>query len=108
MQISPKISEQDYPQIARLSDRSLAVAWEDDVSGYDHAYVRRIAKAGQALGPTVRLNELETKAVEDRQAPVIAALGDGLVAVWSERRRSLGWDIYLRIVGPRFDEVGKK
>jgi hypothetical protein len=56
----------------------------------------------------VRINELETKAVEDRVAPKIAVLTDGIVAAWGDRRRSLGWDVYLRILGPKFDDVRKK
>jgi hypothetical protein len=100
--------EQDYAQIVRLADKTYVIAWEDDISHYDHTYVRRIMPSGRELGPIVRLNELETKAVEDRTAPQIAILGDGLVGTWNDRRRSQGWDIYIRILGPRFDDAAKR
>jgi len=103
--ISPLANEQDYAQIVRLPDKTYVVAWEDDISGYDHTYVRRILPNARELGRIVRMNELETKAVEDRTAPQIAVLGDGFVGAWNDRRRSLGWDIYARILGPKFDEV---
>jgi hypothetical protein len=103
--ISPLANEQDYAQIVRLPDKTYVVAWEDDISGYDHTYVRRILPNAHELGRIVRMNELETKAVEDRTAPQIAVLGDGFVGAWNDRRRSLGWDIYARILGPKFDEV---
>lgn len=103
--ISCSAHEQDFATIARLSDKSYVVAFEDDISYYDHTYVRRILPGGRELGAIVRLNELETKAVEDRTAPQIAVLGDGFVGAWNDRRRSQGWDIYARILGPKFDDV---
>ncbi len=96
-------AEQDFSEIVRLADGSFAVAWEDDISFYDHAYVRRIDAAGKWLGPMMRLNELETKFMPDRVSPSIAPLGNGLVATWGDRRRSLGFDVFLKICGPRFD-----
>jgi hypothetical protein len=101
-------NEQDFPQIVRMADGSYVVAWEDDVSYYDHTYLRRILPSANAMGPIVRLNELETKACEDRVAPWIATLGDGLVGTFGDRRRSLGWDVYVRILGPRFDAVERR
>lgn len=106
--IGPLANEQDNAQIARLPDKTYAIAWEDDISGYDHGYLRRIGANARELGPIVRINELETKAVEDRVAPKIAVLGDGIVSAWGDRRRSQGWDVYLRILGPKFDDVRKK
>ena len=49
------------------------------------------------------LNELETLFVGDRVAPRIAPFGDGLVAVFGDRRRSLGLDARVKILGPAFD-----
>jgi hypothetical protein len=106
--ISPTINEQDNSSVARLADGTWAVAWEDDISGYDHAYVRRIEKDRRELGPIVRINELETKSIQDRQAPRIAALADGLQCAFGDRSRSLGWDVRVRVVGPGFDQVGKR
>jgi hypothetical protein len=103
--ISPILNEQDHPHIVRLADGTWAVAWEDDVSGHDHTYLRRIETSGNAIGPIVRINGLETRSVEDRQGPVIAPLTDGLAAIWSDRSRSKGWDVFLKVLGPRFDEV---
>ena len=103
--ISPLPNEQDHGHVIRLADGTWAVAWEDDISGHDQTYLRRILKNGRELGPTVRINELETSSVPDRQAPVAAALSDGIVALWSDRRRSKGWDVYCKLLGPRFDDV---
>lgn len=106
--ISPTGNEQDFPDAVRLPDGTWAVAWEDDISGYDHTYLRRIHKDQRELGPIVRINELETKSIEDRVAPRIAVLGDGLACAFGDRRRSLGWDALVRILGPKFDLVGKQ
>lgn len=106
--ISPTGNEQDFPDAVRLHDGTWAVAWEDDISGYDHTYLRRIQKDQRDLGPIVRINELETKSIEDRVAPRIAVLADGLACAFGDRRRSLGWDALVRILGPKFDVLGKQ
>ena len=106
--ISPLKNEQDNAECLRLSDKSYVVAWEDDISNFDHTYLRRITRNGRELGPIVRMNELPTTACEDRVAPQIAPLGDGLAGTWGDRRRSKGWDVFLRILGPRYDGVEKR
>jgi hypothetical protein len=106
--ISPTVNEQDYSDIVRLSDGTWAVAWEDDISGYDHTYVRRILKDQRHLGPVVRINELATVSIPDRVAPHVAALADGLLCAFGDRARSLGFDVRVRIVGPKFDQVEKR
>jgi hypothetical protein len=106
--ISPMAGEQDHGHVIRLANGTWVVTWEDDISAHDHTYLRRIDKNGKDLGPTVRINELETLCIPDRQAPFIAPLADGIAAVWSDRRRSKGWDVYAKIVGPRFDEVRRR
>ena len=106
--ISPIANEQDHGHVIALPDRSWAVAWEDDISAQDHAYLRRIERNGKDLGPTVRINGLESTFVPDREAPVIAPLADGIVAAWSDRARSKGWDISLKVLGPRFDDVRRR
>lgn len=103
--ISSLAQEQDFPQVIRLADKSYVVTWEDDISYFDHTYLRRIRANGREIGPIVRMNELATRAVEDRTGPALAPLGDGLVGAWNDRRRSLGWDVYMRILGPHFDAV---
>jgi hypothetical protein len=106
--ISPIANEQDHDHVIRIANGTWVVAWEDDISAHDNTYLRRIDKNGKDLGPTVRINELETLCIPDRQAPLIAPLADGIAAVWSDRRRSKGWDVYAKIVGPRFDEVRRR
>jgi hypothetical protein len=96
-------NEQDFPDVARLPDGSFAIVWEDDVSYYDHVYLRRVLANGRGLGPWVRINELETKFVPDRVEPRVAAIGKGLALVFSDRRRSQGLDVRLKLVGPAFD-----
>jgi len=103
--ISPTSNEQDYPNLLRLADGSWVVAWEDDISAHDHAYLRRIDRNGRDLGPIVRVNELETAVIEDRQAPFVAPLADGIAVIWGDRRRSKGWDVFTKLLGPRFDAV---
>jgi hypothetical protein len=106
--ISTLAQEQDYSEIVRMPDKSYVIAWEDDISFYDHTYLRRILPSGRELGTIVRMNELETKSVEDRTGPVLAVVGDGIAGAWNDRRRSQGWDVYMRIMGPKFDDVRKR
>jgi hypothetical protein len=106
--ISPLANEQDHGHVIRLADGTWAVAWEDDISMHDQTYLRRIQKNGRELGPTVLINELETQSVPDRQAPVVAPLSDGIAALWNDRRRSKGWDVYLKLLGPRFDDTRRR
>jgi len=101
--ISPTVNEQDFADVVHLSDGTWAVGWEDDISGYDHTYVRRIQRDQRQLGPIVRINVLATLSNEDRVAPRLAPLADGLLSAFGDRARSLGWDVRVRIMGPAFD-----
>ncbi len=109
--ISSRMNEQDWPAIVRLTDGSLIVAFEDDLSAYDHCYVRRVTKPtapGQAviLGPVLTLNEREAVLNENRVIPRVAALaGGGFAAVWVDSRRSKSTDVRVKIVGPKFDQT---
>lgn len=105
--ISPTHNEQDNADVTRLADGTWAVVWEDDISGLDNTYVRRIQKDQRQVGPIVRINELATKSIQDRCAPRVAALTDGLLFAFGDRARSLGWDVRVRIVGPKFDVLEK-
>jgi hypothetical protein len=105
--ISPTINEQDFPDIVRLADGTWAVGWEDDISGYDSTYARRIEKDQRHVGPVMRINELATKSIQDRVAPRLAPLADGLLCAFGDRSRSLGWDVRVRVVGPGFDNLEK-
>ncbi len=101
--VSTLNGEQDHPEVVRLSDRTWAVAWEDDLSGFDQIHLRRILNAGTELGPTVRLTSPGTGCSPNHQSPHIAPAGDGLAALWSSSARSKGWDVELAFFGPRFD-----
>lgn len=111
--ISPRMNEQDWPSIVRLVDGSLIVAFEDDLSAYDHCYVRRVTKStagAQAvlLGPVLTLNERDAVLNENRVIPRIAALaGGGFAAVWVDCRRSKSTDVRVKIVGPKFDQTAR-
>lgn len=100
-----RLNEQDYPEVVTLPDGSFAVAFEGDISGYDHTYIRRVLADGETMGPTVTLNERESPRIPTRGRPLIAALGDNVVSLFSDRRRSQGWDVFLRVLGPGFDTV---
>jgi len=106
--ISPTTNEQDYADIARLADGTWAVAWEDDISGYDHTYVRRIQKDRRELGPIMRINDLATKSIQDRVAPRLVPFADGILFAFGDRSRSLGWDARVRVVGPHFDPPAER
>jgi hypothetical protein len=97
-------NEQDFPDVARLADGSFVVAWEDDISYFDQAYVRRILPNGRTMGPWMRIGKLDTRFVPDRIVPRIAAMGGGWAAVIVDRQRSLGFDVRLKVVGPAFDQ----
>lgn len=101
--ISVRATEQDFPEVERLPDGSWAVVWEDDISNYDHVLVRRV-RPDFTLGPRATFNQRETDFVEARSSPTTAVLGGGLVGAWTDRRRSQGLDVYLRIIGPAFDD----
>lgn len=106
--ISTVSNEQDWPCVFRLDDGTWTVAWEDDLSGHDQIYVRRILASRSELGSVRLVNETETRCVPDRVLPAVAAWRGGWLAAWGDRRRSLGWDVYLRAVGPRFDDARKR
>ncbi len=103
--LSARRNEQDFPDVTRLADGSFLVAWEDDLSGFDHTNARRIGRDGRTLGPTFTLNERETLFSEVRQRPSVAALGEGFIGIWADRRRSRDFDVYLRVLGPKFDDL---
>lgn len=98
-------NEQDFSDLVRLPDKSFAVAWEDDVSYNDQVYVRRLSHDGRAMGTLMRFNGQETAFIPDRTAPRLAVLGDGIAATFGDRHRSLGFDVTLKVVGPKWDDV---
>ena len=99
--------EKDFPEAAALSDGSFVVAWEDDLYGYDHTYLRRVHSDGE-LGPVHTLNQRGEVFAETRTRPLVAPLGKGLVGAWADRRRSLGFDVCLRILGSKFDKPRRR
>jgi len=101
--LTSRKNEQDFPAVTRLLDGSFVVAWEDDLSGFDHTNARRVARDGRTLGPTITLNEREAFFNQTRQRPNVAPLGKGFIGIWADRRRSRGFDVYLRVLGPEFD-----
>jgi hypothetical protein len=103
--ISVRSNEQDFAALCTLADGSYLVAWEDDISGRDHCVARRIGADLRTLGPTVTLNQRATSYVEDRTHPYVCALGDGWAAIFDDRRRSQGMDVYARVLGAGFDKV---
>ena len=100
--VSALVNEQDYAELLRLADGSHVVVWEDDISYRDHIHARRVGADGRA-GPAVTVNQRPSLFVPDRTMPHAAVLGDGFAVVWSDRRRGLGHDIYVRVLGPAFD-----
>lgn len=100
-----KSNEQDAHDLIRAADRSWILAWEDDISGYDHAYVRRFDSHTLRPGPTVTLNQRAAAFNENRGGPRVAAFDTGFVGVWTDCRRSQGSDVFRRVLGPGFDEV---
>jgi len=103
--LSSRQNEQDFPEVTRLADGSFLAAWEDDLSGFDHTNARRIDRDARTLGPTITLNERETLFNQTRQRPSVAPLGEGFIGIWADRRRSRGFDVYLRVLGPAFDDL---
>ncbi|MBI1382090.1 MAG: hypothetical protein GC161_13515 [Planctomycetaceae bacterium] len=100
--VTVKANEQDFAELVTLADGSHIVVWEDDISYRDHIQARRIGADG-TLGPPVTVNRRPSIYVEDRTSPHTAPLGGGFVVVWTDRRRGLGLDIFVRVLGPNFD-----
>ena len=103
--ITPARGAQRDPSITRLANHSWVVAWQDDLSGTDLVHARRVRFDPIRLGPTFTVNQLAPARNEARRSPEIAALGDGLIATWIDARRSLGADVFARVLGPGFDGV---
>jgi hypothetical protein len=103
--VSVRSNEQDFAALCTLADGSYLVAWEDDISGRDHCVARRIGADLKTMGPTITLNQRATGFVEDRTHPFVCALGDGFAGIFDDRRRSLGMDVFLRVVGGGFDAL---
>lgn len=100
--ITVRIREQDYPEVACLAGGDFVVAWEGDISGHDHTYLRRVSASGE-LGPVRTLNGRDAPGPETRTRPLVVALGDGLLTAWGDRRRGRGLDVFVRGLGPGFD-----
>ncbi|MCC6406481.1 MAG: hypothetical protein IT453_04910 [Planctomycetes bacterium] len=101
--VSARANEQDYPEIARLGDGSIALAWEDDISLWDYVNVRRLSADLKKLGPPLQLCERPEEFMRSHTHAKVAAFGDGFVSVWTDTRRGKGSDVYWKLVGPRFD-----
>ena len=105
--ISVRFHEQDYAEATTLKDGRVLVAWEDDISGRDHCFVRVIdVNAGRGssradMGTRYLINDVETVFVEDRHAPMLAPLGDGAILVWDDLGLGKGHDIAARYVEMR-------
>ena len=107
LHVTTRLGEQGLSDLIRLNDRTWVVAWEDDISGHDHVYVRRVPVAADELGEPFTLNQRITRFAEERTVPSLAPLGEGFVAAWTDRRRSRGLDQYFKIVGRRFDRPAR-
>lgn len=103
--ISVRATEQDNPCVVRTGEAEWVVVWEDDISNYDQVLGRRFDGLGR-MGPRVTLNRPETDFVEARSRPTVAVTAEGLAVAWTDRRRSQGLDVFLKIVGRAFDNVG--
>jgi hypothetical protein len=101
--ISTKAHEQDFPSLVRMPDGSWLCGFEDDLSHLDHTYVRRIQPGFESLGSVRNLNQRQPVYQENYQAPQLALVSSGVVAVWDDCRRSLGFDVFFKVIGPRFD-----
>ncbi len=110
--ISVKANEQDYARALRMPNGELYIAWEDDISGRDHCFIRRLTPDGQTAGPRQLINEVETHFVEHRYAPIIAPLitptGPGYLALWGDLSRGQGHDIFGKWVAQEEQPLRRK
>lgn len=110
--ISVQANEQDYARATRMPNGELYIAWEDDISGRDHCFIRRLSPDGQTLGPRQLINEVETSFVEHRYAPVIAPLvtptGPGYLALWNDLSRRQGHDVFGKWVAQEEQPLSRK
>ncbi|HVS08518.1 MAG TPA: hypothetical protein VMS76_01495, partial [Planctomycetota bacterium] len=103
--ITARLHEQDFPSLVRLSDGSWLVAWEDDISYLDHTYVRRLTGGQRALGPIRLIERREEVYHENYQVPRLAPVEGGVLAAWSDCRRGQGFDVFVKVLGPLFDQA---
>jgi hypothetical protein len=101
--ISVHANEQDFSNVTRLKDGSFAVAWEDDISFWDFVYVRRISADLKSIGPMLTLCERAKSFSHMHVGPRVTTVSTGLAAVWGDTRRSQGFDVYWKVLGPAFD-----
>ena len=103
--ISTTRGEQDVPVLVALESGDFLCVWEDDLSGPDCVLGRRLTQRGARieLGAVRQLHASQSAFVEGRTRPAACALGDGFLALWDDRRRSKGHDLFAGHFGPLFD-----
>jgi hypothetical protein len=96
--------EQGWPALAVASDGSLTVAWEDRRARHTVPMVSRSRAGGASFAPPARLSDLKSGSVDGLGAgsgamrPTLAAWGDGVAALWLDKRDFLsGYDVYAAL-----------
>ena len=103
--VSTTANEQDAPVLVTLESGDFLCVWEDDLTGPDCVLARRLTQRGALLelGSVRQLHSSESPFVKDRTRPAACPMGDGFLALWDDRRRSRGHDLFAAQFGARFD-----
>jgi hypothetical protein len=90
-------NDQANPTIVQLNDKSMVVAWEDNMVDMNTwgVFGRKLDKDGAPLGDVFQLN---STAVGDQREVAVAALDSGFVAVWSSSQFA-GGDVMIGMFG---------
>ncbi len=93
--------EQGWPALAVTRDGSLTVAWEDRRARHTVPMTSHSRAGGASFAPPARLSDQKSGSVGGLGAgsgamrPTLAAWGDGVAAVWLDKRDFLsGYDVY--------------
>ncbi|MCB9892583.1 MAG: hypothetical protein H6833_13105 [Planctomycetes bacterium] len=87
--------EQDGVEVDVLPGRGWVVCWEDDAGGLDAIHMRTFDAMGMPSSSVHRVHEGIGGVIPDRVSPRIHVDGTMAWIGWMDRRRSLGFDVYV-------------
>jgi len=93
------------PSISMDANGNYVICWEDDRNGDYDIYAQRYYSNGTPLGTNYLVNQRPDVVNPDQWYPSVAISNDQISFVWTDARRSKGWDIYAKVVTWDWDKV---